>query len=48
MEGSNLWEDTFIEFIELSIEIFATEAGSEIASNYPIRVEHRYNMEDER
>jgi hypothetical protein len=47
MEGCDFWEDEFIEFVELTIEIFSTEACPEITSNNAIRVEHRDDMECE-
>ena len=47
MEGGDLGEDEFIEFVELAIEVFATEACSEIAGYDTVRVEHRDNVECE-
>ena len=47
VEIGDFWKDTFVELIELSIEIFSTEAGSKVTCDDSIRVEHRHNIEDE-
>ena len=47
MQIGDFWKDIFIEFVELPVEIFSTEAGSKVTCDYSIRVEHGYNIEDE-
>ena len=46
IQSSDLREDMFVEFIELPIEVFSAETGSEIAGNYSVGVEHRHHVED--
>lgn len=36
----------FVEFVELPIEVFSAETGSEIAGSYSVGVEHRHHVED--
>ena len=43
-KSSNLWENIFVQFVELSIKILATVASPEVASNDTIRVQHRYHI----
>lgn len=47
MECGDLGEDEFIKFVELAIEIFATEACSEVTSYDTVGVEHWDNVESE-
>ncbi len=47
MEGGDLGEDEFIEFVELAVEVFATEACSEVTGYDTVGVEHRDNVECE-
>ena len=47
MEGGDLGEDEFIELVELAVEVFATEACSEVAGYDTVGIEHRDNVECE-
>jgi hypothetical protein len=47
VEGGDLGEDEFIELVELAVEVFATEACSEVTGYYTVGVEHRDNVECE-
>jgi len=45
-EGSYFRENVFIQFVELSIEIFATVTSSKIAGYDAIRIEHWHDMKN--
>ena len=40
MKCSDFWKHVFVEFVELSIEVFSTIASPEIASHYSIWIQH--------
>lgn len=44
IQGSDLREDMFVEFVKLPVEVLATEARTKIASNHSIGVEHRHHI----
>jgi hypothetical protein len=47
VQSRDFWEYILVQSIELTIEIFSTEAGSEITGNHAVRVEHRDELKDE-
>jgi hypothetical protein len=47
MEGGDLGEDEFIELVELAVEVFTTEACSEVTRYDTVGIEHRDNVKCE-
>ena len=46
VQGSDFREHIFVEFVELTVEVFPAEAGPEVSCDYSIRVQHGDDMED--